>query len=82
MLPATTQQRQTTTGLVGIEETESEGAVFNMNPDVETVMKGQIRGNYYWSFSLTSIGSGARWFWQVKVPLLRACVPSQRDGGE
>ena len=30
----------------------------------------ETRGNYHWSFSLTRVGSGARWFWQVKVPLL------------
>ena len=33
-------------------------------------------------FSLTSIGSGARWLLQDNLPDLRACVPSQRDRGE
>ena len=51
-------------------------------PPASAACERSSRGNYYWGFSLTSIGSGARWFWQVKVSLLRACVPSQRDRGE
>ena len=31
------------------------------------------RGNYYWSFSLTSIGSRSRWFTQDNLSDLRSC---------
>ena len=31
------------------------------------------RGNYYWSFSLTSIGSSSRWFTQGNLSDLRSC---------
>ena len=31
-----------------------------------------IRGNYYWSFSLTSIGSRSRWFTQDNLSDLRS----------
>ena len=60
------------------------GMVMNRSPEVSSAPFTQGlqglgegawtgRGNYYWSFSLTSIGSSSRWFTQDNLSDLRSC---------